>query len=81
VCLGTACHVRGAERVLGKIKRDLGIGVDETTKDMNFTLKTVNCLGACALGPIVEIDGKHYGNMTTVKVESVLKKYSIKKME
>lgn len=81
VCLGTACHVRGAERVLGKIKRDLDINVDETTKDMNFTLKTVNCLGACALGPIVEIDGKHYGNMTTVKVESVLKKYSIKKME
>ena len=48
---------------------------------MNFTLKTVNCLGACELGPIVEIDGKHYFNMTTVKVESVLKKYSIKKME
>ena len=76
VCLGTACHVRGAERVLGKIKRDLDIDVDETTKDMNFTLKTVNCLGACALGPIVEIDGKYHGHMTTNKVESVLKKYS-----
>ena len=76
VCLGTACHVRGAERVLGKIKRDLDIDVDETTKDMNFTLKTVNCLGACALGPIVEIDGKYHGNMNTNKVESVLKKYS-----
>ena len=77
VCLGTACHVRGAERVLGKIKRDLGIDVDETTKDMNFTLKTVNCLGACALGPIVEIDGKYHGHMNTNKVESVLKKFSI----
>jgi len=76
VCLGTACHVRGAERVLGKIKRDLEIDVDETTKDMNFTLKTVNCLGACALGPIVEIDGKYHGHMNTNKVESVLKKYS-----
>jgi NADH-quinone oxidoreductase subunit E len=78
VCLGTACHVRGAERVLGKIKRDLGVDVDETTKDMNFTLKTVNCLGACALGPIVEIDGKYHGHMSTAKVESVLKKYSTK---
>jgi len=78
VCLGTACHVRGAERVLGKIKRDLDIDVDETTKDMNFTLKTVNCLGACALGPIVEIDGKYHGHMNTTKVESVLKKYSTK---
>lgn len=76
VCLGTACHVRGAERVLGKIKRDLDIDVDETTKDMNFTLKTVNCLGACALGPIVEVDGKYHGHMNTNKVDSVLKKYS-----
>jgi len=81
VCLGTACHVRGAERVLGKIKRDLDIDVDETTKDMNFTLKTVNCLGACALGPIVEIDGKYHGHMNTTKVESVLKKYSTKLKE
>ncbi len=76
VCLGTACHVRGAERVLSKIKRDLDIDVDETTKDMNYTLKTVNCLGACALGPIVEIDGKYHGHMSTNKVESVLKKYT-----
>jgi NADH-quinone oxidoreductase subunit E len=45
---------------------------------MNFTLKTVNCLGACALGPIVEIDGKYYGHMNTTKVESILKKYSTK---
>ena len=76
VCLGTACHVRGAERVLGKIKRDLEIDVDETTKDMTFTLKTVNCLGACALGPMVDIDGQCHGHMTTNKVEPVLKKYS-----
>ena len=81
VCLGTACHVRGAERVLRKIKRDLDIDVDETTKDMNFTLKTVNCLGACALGPIVEIDGKCHGHMTTNKVEPVLKKYSSNRKE
>ena len=77
VCLGTACHVRGAERVLSKIKRDLSIDVDETTKDLNFTLKTVNCLGACALGPIVEVDGKYHGHMNTNKVEPVLKKYSL----
>ena len=81
VCLGTACHVRGAERVLAKIKRDLDIDVDETTKDMNFTLKTVNCLGACALGPIVEIGGKYHGHISPVKVESVIKKYSTKLKE
>ena len=78
VCLGTACHVRGAEKVLDKLKRTLDIEVGETTKDMQFSLKTVNCLGACALGPIVEIDGKYHGHMTSNKVESVLRKYSYK---
>lgn len=74
VCLGTACHVRGAERVLDKIKRDLGIGAGETTKDKKFTLETVNCLGACALGPIMVLDGKYHGRMTTAKADSILKK-------
>jgi len=74
VCLGTACHVRRAERVLDKIKRDLGIEAGQTTGDRKFTLETVNCLGACALGPIMVLDGKYHGQMTTAKVDSILKK-------
>jgi NADH-quinone oxidoreductase subunit E len=76
VCLGTACHVRGAEKVLDKLKRNLDIDVGETTKDMQFTLKTVNCLGACALGPMVVVDDDYHGHMTQTKVDNVLKKYS-----
>ena len=78
VCLGTACHVRGAEKVLDKMKRSLDIDVGETTKDMQFTLKTVNCLGACALGPMVVIDDDYHGHMTQAKIDKVLNKYSSK---
>jgi len=78
VCLGTACHVRGAEKVLDKIKRNLDIDVGETTKDMQFTLKTVNCLGACALGPMVVVDDDYHGHMAQSKVDEVLNKYSSK---
>ena len=74
VCLGTACHVRGAPRVLDEVKRQLGIEPGETTEDMRFTLETVNCLGACALGPIVVIDGKYRGQMGPGKVKKILKK-------
>jgi len=76
VCLGTACHVRGAIRILEKIERELGIKPGETTKDLNFTLETVNCVGACALGPIVIADGEYNGQMTSEKVDNVLKKYA-----
>ena len=78
VCLGTACHVRGAEKVLDKIKRELDIDIGETTKDMAFTLKTVNCLGACALGPMVVIDDDYHGHITQTKVDTLLNKYSSK---
>jgi len=78
VCLGTACHVRGAEKVLDKVKRSLDIDVGETTKDMEFSLKTVNCLGACALGPMMVVDDDYHGHMTQNKVNEVLKKYSSK---
>ena len=78
VCLGTACHVRGAEKVLDKIKRSLDIDVGETTKDMTFTLKTVNCLGACALGPMVVVDDEYHGHMTQTKVDPLLNKYKSK---
>lgn len=78
VCLGTACHVRGAEKVLDKVKRTLDIDVGETTKDMEFSLKTVNCLGACALGPMMVVDDDYHGHMSQSKVDDVLKKYSTK---
>ena len=74
VCLGTACHVRSAPAVLDEVKRQLGIESGETTEDMQFTLETVNCLGACALGPIMVVDGKYHGEMGPGKVKKILKK-------
>lgn len=74
-CLGTACHVRGAARVLEKIERDLGISRGETTDDLKFTLETVNCVGCCALGPMVIIDGEYFGQMKSDKVSSLLARY------
>lgn len=75
VCLGTACHVRGAVRILETIERELGIKAGETTEDLKFSLETVNCVGACALGPIVVVNGDHSGMMTTEKVKPLLKEY------
>lgn len=75
VCLGTACHVRGAVRILEEIERKLGIKAGETTKNLKYTLETVNCVGACALGPIVIIDGEYSGQMKTDKVKSLLGSY------
>jgi len=74
VCLGTACHVRGAHTVLDQVKRQLCIEPGETTEDMRFTLETVNCLGACALGPIMVIDGRYHGQMGPGKAKKILKK-------
>jgi len=76
VCLGTACHVRGAVKVLDKIERELGIKSGETTQDLRFTLERVNCVGACALGPMVIIDQEYHGEMSTDKVEAMLEKYT-----
>jgi len=75
VCLGTACHVRGAPAVLDEVIRQLGIEPGNTTEDMRFTLETVNCLGACALGPILVIDGEYQGQMSSRKVRKILNKY------
>jgi len=75
VCLGTACHVRGAQRVLEEMKRKLQIDTGETTADQLFTLKTVNCLGACALGPIVVVDSDYHVNTRVQKVNAILSKY------
>ena len=76
VCLGTACHVRGAQRILEKIEREIGISAGETTGDMKFTLESVNCVGACALGPMVVVDGEYHGQMTIDRVDSVLENYA-----
>lgn len=74
VCLGTACHVRGGQRINESISRELNISPGETTEDMKFTLETVNCLGCCAIGPIVVMDGEYYGGMTSQKALALLKK-------
>ncbi len=73
VCMGTACHVRGSPQVLDRLQTRLGIESGGTTHDQMFTLETVNCLGACALGPIVVTDGEYAGQMTAQKVDVLLK--------
>ena len=75
ICMGTACHVRGATQVLDKVQDLTGIKPGETDLDLNFSLETVNCLGCCALGPVLEIDGKTHGNMSATKTEDLLKSY------
>ena len=75
VCLGTACHVRGAPAVLEEIERQLDIERGETTDDRLFTLETVNCVGACALGPAVIVDDEYHGQMNPAKVKRMLAKY------
>lgn len=74
VCLGTACHVRGAPRLVEHVEREFDIKAGGTTADMQLTLETVNCVGACALGPLMIIDGEYHGNMDSAKVDRVLRK-------
>jgi NADH-quinone oxidoreductase subunit E len=76
VCSGTACYVRGGPRILDSVERTLKIRAGETTKNGKFTLETVNCLGCCALGPVVEIDGQYHGKLSPSTVEKLLSKYS-----
>ena len=73
VCMGTACHVRGSPHILDRLETKLNIQAGETTRNHLFTLETVNCLGACALGPIVVTDGEYSGQMTVQKVDRLLK--------
>ena len=75
ICMGTACHVRGATRVLDTVQDLTGIKPGETDLELKFSLETVNCLGCCALGPVVEIDGKAHGKMAPNKTAAVLKNY------
>lgn len=75
VCLGTACHVRGGAAVAEELSRVLGIAVGDTTPDGEFTLETANCLGACALGPIVVVDGQYFSKVTVKRVKQIVEKF------
>ena len=75
LCLGTACYVRGAQRLLENISKNLGIEPGGCTEDRQFSLETVRCLGACGLAPVVMVDNNTYGQMKPAKIESMLAKY------
>jgi NADH-quinone oxidoreductase subunit E len=75
VCMGTACHVRGAMQILEQIQTEIKTDCDGTSEDGKFTLESVNCVGACALGPLVVVDGEYSGQMTVNKVKPLLEKY------
>jgi NADH:ubiquinone oxidoreductase subunit E len=75
VCMGTACHVRGGPKILEEFERRLAIKSGETTPDSRFTLETVACLGCCAIGPVVTVDGEYFGHTSIRKVNTIIKKY------
>ena len=75
VCMGTACHVRGAARVLDTVQDLTGIKPGETDMDLKYSLETVNCLGCCALGPVMTVDGKTHGKLSPSATANVLKSY------
>jgi len=79
VCLGTACHIKGGKRIAEGFERSLNVKAGKTTSDKMFTLETVNCLGACALAPLVQVDEDNHGKMTMEKVNKVIKTYTDKK--
>jgi NADH-quinone oxidoreductase subunit E len=75
VCLGTACHVRGAPKILDKVEGCLNIKDGETTPDMKFTLRRVNCLGCCAMGPVMLVGDDYHGKITVSSVDKILESY------
>ena len=77
VCTGTACHVRGAVKTIDALEREIGIRAGETDEQLEFTLETVNCVGACALGPVVVVDGEYHGQMTGAKAVRLVKKFRV----
>ena len=74
VCTGTACHVRGAQRLLEQVEREVGIPAGSTAADLSVTVEEVGCVGACALGPLVVIDGEYHGNMTSQRLSRLVGK-------
>jgi NADH-quinone oxidoreductase subunit E len=79
LCLGTACHVRGGPRILKEVKKFLNIEPGQTTGDKRFSLNVVNCLGVCAIGPVMLVDGKFYGEMNPVKAKRIIEKLNKKR--
>ena len=75
VCLGTACHVRGAPVLLDRVAQKLDVNAGQTTKDMKFSLATVNCIGCCALGPVLSIDENYYSNPSGTELDNILNSY------
>jgi NADH-quinone oxidoreductase subunit E len=75
VCMGTACHVRGAQQVLDRLENVLGVKPGVTTRDRRFTLETVRCLGCCSIGPVVRVGGETLGRVKQDKVEGILKRF------
>ena len=75
LCYGTACHIRGSVNLVGGVKRELGIDAGETSSDGEFSLELVNCLGSCALAPVMVVDGKYYGKVTLEKLPGILDEY------
>ena len=73
VCMGTACHVRGADKVLETLERELDVEAGRTTDDGSYTLETVNCLGACAMGPLVTVNGEYHGKMDQRQIMKLIK--------
>lgn len=74
LCLGTACHVRGGPKILREMKKQLNIEPGQTTSDRQFSLNVVNCLGVCAIGPVMMVDRKFYGEMNAVKAKRIIEK-------
>ncbi len=81
ICMGTACHVRGAPKLADEVLGQLGVKPGETTEDGQFTVETVNCLGACALGPVVVLDKEYYDHMTPGKLRAIVQKVRKKSRE
>jgi NADH:ubiquinone oxidoreductase subunit E len=75
VCLGTACYVKGAQKILDSLSEQLGIGADECTDDGKFSLSACRCIGACGLAPVMTINDEVYGRLETSDVEGILKQY------
>ena len=75
ICLGTACHVRGGERVRERIAGSLDIADGETTEDMRYTIETVRCIGCCSLGPVIKINEDMHGHISSDQVDNILDRY------
>ncbi|MFA5793650.1 MAG: NAD(P)H-dependent oxidoreductase subunit E [Candidatus Brocadiia bacterium] len=75
VCLGTACHVRGASTLLDRVSQEMGINVNGTTKDQKFSLATVNCIGCCALGPVMVVDENYYSNPSGAELSKIINSF------